>query len=89
MEKKFSNTILVPTDFSEPCANAASHAMHIAKILNYKVVLFHAINRDTASVFPGEKDLVSAVGNKMKELALGLKKQVPVSYFRQLQAEYF
>lgn len=73
---KLNNILFVPTDFSEPCANAASHAMHISKILNFKVVLFHAINKDTYSLFPGEKDLVSAVGNKLKELALGLKKEV-------------
>ena len=73
---KLNNILFVPTDFSEPCANAASHAMHIAKILNYKVVLFHAINKDTTSLFPGEKDLISAVENKMKELVVVLIKQV-------------
>ncbi len=41
------------------------------------MVLFHAINKDTSSIFPGEKDMISAVENKMKELVLVLKKQEP------------
>jgi len=72
---KLNNIILVPTDFSDPCANAADHAIKIAQIVKFKVVLFHVINKDTESLFAGEKDINAAVENKLKHLVSELKKQ--------------
>ncbi len=42
--KKINNTILVPTDFSEVCENAAFQAAALAEKLKSKLVLLHAIN---------------------------------------------
>ena len=72
---KLNNIILVPTDFSDPCANAADHAIKIAQIVKFKVVLFHVINKDSESLFAGEKDINAAVENKLKQMAGELKKQ--------------
>jgi nucleotide-binding universal stress UspA family protein len=72
---KLNNIILVPTDFSDPCANAADHAIKIAQIVKFKVVLFHVINKDSESLFAGEKDIKTAVENKLKHLVSELKKQ--------------
>ena len=72
---KLNNIILVPTDFSDPCANAADHAIKIAQIVKFKVVLFHVINKDSESLFAGEKDINAAVENKLKHMAGELKKQ--------------
>lgn len=72
---KLNNIILVPTDFSDPCANAADHAIKIAQIVKFKVVLFHVINKDSESLFMGEKDINVAVENKLKHLVSELKKQ--------------
>ncbi len=72
---KLNNIILVPTDFSDPCANAADHAIKIAQIVKFKVALFHVINKDTESLFAGEKDINAAVENKLKHLVSELKKQ--------------
>lgn len=72
---KLNNIILVPTDFSDPCANATDHAIKIAQIVKFKVVLFHVINKDTESLFAGEKDINAAVENKLKHLVSELKKQ--------------
>ena len=73
---KLNNIILVPTDFSEACENAASHAINIAKIANFKVILLHVINKDSYAHFPGEKDIVSAVEKKLKQAGADLKRQV-------------
>lgn len=46
MDTKMNDIILVPTDFSEVCANAANQAAEAAKLLNQKVLLLHVINSD-------------------------------------------
>jgi nucleotide-binding universal stress UspA family protein len=43
----YNDLIVVPTDFSEVCANAAAHAAGIAKQLNLTVCLVHIIDRNT------------------------------------------
>lgn len=37
-------TILVPTDFSDASRNASRYAVNLAKLLNYRVLLFHVFN---------------------------------------------
>jgi nucleotide-binding universal stress UspA family protein len=73
---KLNNIILVPTDFSEACANAAEHAIKIAEIAKFRVILLHVINKDSYALFPDEKDVHSAIENKMKQLISELKKHV-------------
>ena len=42
-----TNSILIPTDFSEACDNAVTHGAEIARYLNSKLYLLHVVNRDT------------------------------------------
>lgn len=72
MDKSKIDIILVPTDFSEVCANAANQAAEAAKWLNSKVVLLHVINNETKTYLKNENLPVSAIDDKLKELALSL-----------------
>lgn len=72
MDKTKIDIILVPTDFSEVCANAANQAAEAAKWLNSKVVLLHVINNETKSYLKNENLHVSAIDEKLNELATSL-----------------
>lgn len=51
---KFSNTILIPTDFSEVCENAIKHGAEIARFFSFKVVVLHVINKETSNYLKSE-----------------------------------
>lgn len=72
MDKTKIDIILVPTDFSEVCANAANQAAEAAKWLNSKVVLLHVINNETKAYLKNENLPITAIEDKLKELAAGL-----------------
>ena len=80
MDTKMNDIILVPTDFSEVCANAASQASEAAKLLNYKVILLHVINSDTKAFLKNENLAAGSIDEKLKEIAdqLADKYQVKV-----------
>ena len=65
--------ILVPTDFSEVCANAANQAAEAAALLGQKVTLLHIINNDTKAFLRSENVDPSSVNVKLDEIAAGLK----------------
>ncbi len=65
---KFNNLILVPTDFSEVCDNAVDHAVKIADLISFKVVVYHVINKDTHLLFKGQADVASAVVEKLSSI---------------------
>ena len=72
MVANLKNTILVPTDFSEACSNAANQAIEAAKLLNYKVVVLHVINTETLTYLQSENLPVSHIDIKLKTLAQDL-----------------
>src|ERR1035437_5223801 len=72
MVANLNNTILVPTDFSEVCSNAANQAIDAAKLLNYKVVLLHVINSESLAYLQSENLPVNHIDVKLKTLALDL-----------------
>jgi nucleotide-binding universal stress UspA family protein len=72
MVANLKNTILVPTDFSEACSNAANQAIEAAKLLNYKVVVLHVINTETLTYLQSENLPVSYIEVKLKTLAQDL-----------------
>ncbi|MCB9016653.1 MAG: universal stress protein [Lentimicrobiaceae bacterium] len=82
MDTKMNDIILVPTDFSEVCANAASQAAEAAKMLNHKVILLHVINSDTKAFLKNENLAPDSIDEKLKELSdqLSAKYQVKVEY---------
>jgi nucleotide-binding universal stress UspA family protein len=82
MDTKMNDIILVPTDFSEVCANAASQAAEAAKLLNMKVILLHIINSDTKAFLKNENLTAGSLEEKLKEIAsqLSQKFQVTVEF---------
>lgn len=79
MDTKMNDIILVPTDFSEVCANAASQAAEAAKLLNMKVMLLHIINSDTKAFLKNENLTAGSLEEKLKELATQLAKKYLVT----------
>ena len=65
--------ILVPTDFSEVCGNAANQAAETAALLDQKVTLLHVINNDTKAFLRSENFDPTSVSLKMDEIAADLK----------------
>ncbi|MHC1773770.1 MAG: universal stress protein [Lentimicrobium sp.] len=82
MDTKMNDIILVPTDFSEVCLNAASQAAEAAKLLNMKVILLHIINSDTKAFLKNENLTPGSLEEKLQELAaqLSAKYHVTVEY---------
>ncbi len=73
-----NNVLLVPTDFSEVCANAAKMAANAAKYLNFKVSLLHVIDKNTKAALKREGKDPSVVHDELKELAGSLNKEYGV-----------
>lgn len=71
--EKMNNLILVPTDFSEVCANAANKAAEAAGFLKFKVVLLHVINKETKSYLKEENLPQSSIDEKLSVMANELK----------------
>lgn len=65
--------ILVPTDFSEVCANAANQAAEAAALLGKKVTLLHIINSDTKAFLKSENFDPLSVNTKLDEIATDLR----------------
>ncbi|MEI6766686.1 MAG: universal stress protein [Bacteroidota bacterium] len=75
MEKLMKEMILVPTDFSEVCYNAITHAVEMAKFLKFKVSVLHVINKETVSQLKKESRGVDAVQDKLKDITLSIKEK--------------
>lgn len=73
MNGNMNNIILVPTDFSEVCQNAAAQAAEAARLLNYKVVLLHIINKDTKAFLKKENLGLTSIHDKLEEHAEELR----------------
>jgi nucleotide-binding universal stress UspA family protein len=75
MVANFKNIVLVPTDFSEVCTNAASQAIDTAKLLNFKVVLLHVVNSETKAYLKEENLPEESIIHRLKVLAEELQSQ--------------
>jgi nucleotide-binding universal stress UspA family protein len=75
METVKNPIFLVPTDFSEVCANAAHRAASLAKDFNYKIVLLHVIDRNTLSELKKEGKGMEWIDERLRELASALIKE--------------
>jgi nucleotide-binding universal stress UspA family protein len=69
MESMLKKIILVPTDFSEVCANAINQAAAAAKHLQYKVVLLHVIDKNTKSFLKSEGEGFDYVEKQLETIA--------------------
>jgi nucleotide-binding universal stress UspA family protein len=72
MESMLKKIILVPTDFSEVCANAINQAAGAAKHLQYKVVLLHVIDKNTKSFLKNEGEGFDYVQKQLEKIAASL-----------------
>jgi nucleotide-binding universal stress UspA family protein len=72
MVANLKNIILVPTDFSEACSNAANQAIDAARLLNYKVVLLHVINSESLAYLQSENLPVNHIEVRLKNIALDM-----------------
>jgi nucleotide-binding universal stress UspA family protein len=79
MDTKMNDIILVPTDFSEVCANAASQAAEAAKLLNMKVILLHIINSDTKAFLKNENLTAGSLEEKLNEIGSQLSQKYQVT----------
>jgi nucleotide-binding universal stress UspA family protein len=69
MVANLKNIVLVPTDFSEACSNAAHQAIDAAKLLNYKVVILHVINSETLAYLQSKSLQINHVDIRLKTMA--------------------
>ena len=74
MDKK-NNILLVPIDFTEVADVAIDHAIGIAKMLKWDVVLLHILNKDTKALLNLNKPTVDNVSEKMQAKVEDIKKQ--------------
>jgi nucleotide-binding universal stress UspA family protein len=72
-----NNIVLVPTDFSLVGDNAIEHAVTVAGVLKFKVVVLHVINRETRSKL-GDEKAVKAVEDKLKAIVKNIKSKSKV-----------
>jgi nucleotide-binding universal stress UspA family protein len=71
--KIMNKTILVPTDFSEVCRNAADQAAEAARLFNHRLVLLHVINQDTKAFLKNEFAELPAIDQMLEEQALEIR----------------
>lgn len=69
MESLLKKIILVPTDFSEVCANAINQAAGAAKHLQFKLVLLHVIDKSTKSFLKSEGQAADYVDKQLETIA--------------------
>ncbi|HBZ67397.1 MAG TPA: hypothetical protein DEO70_11215 [Bacteroidales bacterium] len=75
----YKNLIVVPTDFSEVCANAAAHAAGIARKLNFSICLVHITDKDTRSWLKSNGLEESVLEHKLSSLADQLVKDYQIT----------
>lgn len=82
MEAKFKNVILVPTDFSEACENAANQAAEAAKFFNYEVKLLHIIDKNTKVYLKNENLTEDSLDTRLAAISEETAKKygIKVSY---------
>lgn len=65
--------VFVPTDFTEAASFATDHAIGVAKLLKYKVCLFHVINKETKAKLKSEGKTENAILDKLNSISADLK----------------
>ena len=79
MAQQLNDIVLVPTDFSEICQNAINHGVELAEYLNYKLVIIHVINRETKSQLKKADMDVSAIADKLNDIANDIREKSRIS----------
>jgi len=70
-----TNTILVPTDFSEVIDFAIDHAAGVCKMQDAKLMLLHVINKDTKTYLKKEKLEFASIAERLEKQTNELKEK--------------
>ena len=70
-----TNTIIVPTDFSEVIDFAIDHAAGVCKMQDSKLMLLHVINKDTKTYLKKEKLEFSSINERLDKQVIELKEK--------------
>lgn len=73
MEPNRRDIFLVPTDFSDICANAARRAASVARTIGYKLTLLHVIDKNTKAEMKKEGKGEEWIDERLAELANTLR----------------
>ena len=75
-----TNSILIPTDFSDVCDNAIEHGAGIARYLNSKLYILHVVNRETKRYLRKHDLSLDDIDDKLekKQAEIELKYSIPV-----------
>jgi len=75
-----TNSILIPTDFSDVCNNAIEHGAGIAKYLNSKLYILHVVNRSTKRYLRKNNLSLDDIDDMLekKQAEIELKYSIPV-----------
>jgi len=75
-----TNSILIPTDFSDVCNNAIEHGAGIAKFLNSKLYILHVVNRSTKRYLRKHDLSLDDIDDMLekKQAEIELKYSIPV-----------
>ena len=79
MAQQLNDIVLVPIDFSKICQNAINHGVELAEYLNYKLVIIHVINRETKSQLKKDSLDVSAITDKLNDIANDIREKSRIS----------
>jgi len=79
MAQQLNDIVLVPTDFSDTCQNAINHGVELAEYLDYKLVILHVINRESKSQLKKENLDVSAITDKLNDIANEIRESSRIS----------
>jgi nucleotide-binding universal stress UspA family protein len=72
MESMLKKVIIVPTDFSEVCNNAIQQAAGAAKLLQYKLVLLHVIDKNTKAFLKAQGQGHEHIDKQLEDIAAGV-----------------
>ncbi len=73
-----NNIVLVPTDFSDVCANAISQAAAAAEYLQYKVCILHVIDKNTKAYLKSVGLDKSNIDERLAEISTDIVKKYKV-----------
>jgi len=75
MENQTKNVILVASDFTSIGDYAVENAANVAKLLNFRVVVFHVINKETKESLKKENQSLDLINDKLEKITSRIKSE--------------
>lgn len=73
METQTKNVVLVASDFTSIGDYAVENAANMAKLLNFRVVVFHVINKETKESLKKENRSLESINEKLEQITNRIK----------------